>query len=382
MHRFVYATFLAFATLAHGAAAQEAKLPSPLAWTTYDVGSNNYNQSVAIGKALKDGLGVDLRILPGKTDISRQIPLRDKKVDFSVTGIGSSYMAQEGIQEFGLKSWGPQPVRKLIAANSETNLALGVAADIGVKEIKDLRGKRVASVIGAPAINVTATAMLAFGGLTWADVKEVEFPGYGQSLDGIKNNQVDAAALITTAGKAYEIASSPRGLHWLPMPHADTEGWKRLLARAPFYQPNIATEGAALSKDKTHEGGTYPNPVMIAFAPAKDDLVYAMTKAMVEQFPRYKDATPGINGWAIERQNFRWAVPYHPGAIKYYAEIKKWSADDQAHNDKLLERQKLLKAAWDEVMAKTIADEGEFEKAWIAARQSKLTAAGFSAADK
>src|SRR5919109_176650 len=85
------------------ASAEGTRLPNPLAWTAYDVGSAGYNQAVAIGKALKDAMGIDLRVLPGKNDVSRQVPLREKKVDFSATGVGATYLAQEGVFEFGGK---------------------------------------------------------------------------------------------------------------------------------------------------------------------------------------------------------------------------------------------------------------------------------------
>jgi TRAP transporter TAXI family solute receptor len=363
--------------LAGSAAAQEAKLPNPLAWTAYDVGSAGYNQSVAIGKALKDAHGVDLRVLPGKNDISRQVPLREKKVDFSATGVGAAYLAQEGVFEFGAKDWGPQPVRVLLAANSDSNLSVGVANDLGIKTIADLKGKRVAWVVGSPSLNENVTAILAFGGLTWADVKKVEFPGFGQSWDGIKANQVDAAFAQTSSGKAFEVASSPRGLFWPPLPHADQAGWKRLKERAPFFEPNMGIEGAAVSKEKPHEGASYPYPILIAYAEQSDGVVQAMTKAMIELFPRYKDASPGINGWALERQNFTWAVPYHPGAIAYYKSIGKWSEAAQKHNDRLLQRQKVLADAWAEHKGKAPAGEAEFQAQWMKVRGERLKAAGF-----
>lgn len=380
--RTILAAGLLALTAAVPALAQDAKLPNPLSWTAYDVGSGGYNQSVAIGKAIKDAMGVDLRVLPGKNDVSRQIPLREKKVDFSATGVGAAYLAQEGVFEFGGKGWGPQPVRVLLAANSDSNLTVGVAADAGIKEMKDLKGKRVAWVVGSPSLNENVGAILAFAGLTWNDVKKVEFPGFGQSWDGIKNNQVDAAFAQTTSGKAFEVAASTRGLFWPPLPHADKEGWARLKAKAPFFQPSMALEGANISKEKPQEGATYPYPILIAYADQKDDVVYAMTKAMIELFPKYKDAAPGINGWALDRQNFEWAVPYHPGAIRYLTEIKKWTPAAQAHNDKLLARQAALQAAWTEVNTKNIADEKAFEAAWLETRAKKLEAAGMPAVYK
>src|SRR3546814_6252829 len=85
----VAAGSVAFVTIA--SAAGPEGLPNPLAATAYDVGSNGYSQAVAIGAAFKNEKGVTLRLLPGKNDVSRQIPLRDGKVHFSFSGIGGYY---------------------------------------------------------------------------------------------------------------------------------------------------------------------------------------------------------------------------------------------------------------------------------------------------
>ena len=66
----------AFALLAGAATAGgHISLPKQLAWTAYGTGSAGYNQSVAIGAALQEGAGVNLRVLPGKNDIARTEPL-------------------------------------------------------------------------------------------------------------------------------------------------------------------------------------------------------------------------------------------------------------------------------------------------------------------
>jgi len=132
----------ALLALSAPAFADGAKLPGQLSWTAYGTGSAGYNQSVAIGGALKNALGVDLRVLPGKNDVARTEPLRQGKVQFSATGVGGSFMAQEGVFAFGKKRWGPQPVRVLLANNGGAiNLSVGVAADAGIKEYKDLKGQ-------------------------------------------------------------------------------------------------------------------------------------------------------------------------------------------------------------------------------------------------
>ncbi len=363
------------ALVALPAAADDIELPRTVSWTAYDTGSAGYNQAVGIGSALRNVVGTELRVLPGRNDIARQVPLRQRRVDFSATGIGASYFSQEGVFEFGTAEWGPQDVRVLIASNDDGNLGIGVAADTGARFVEDLRGKRVAWIVGSPALNENITAMLAFAGMTWDDVERVDFPGFGASWEGIINNQVDAAFAATVSGPAYQLEASPRGLTWIEFPHDQTENWERMQALAPFYAPNMATEGAGITAENPHEGAAYPYPVLISYSDQEEELVYNMTRAMVELFPQYSDSAPGATGWDLERQNFEWAVPYHEGAIRYYTEIGVWSDAAQAHNDALIERQRVLREAWDAFTATDPAEDA-FMQGWMEARAAALEAAG------
>lgn len=357
------------------ALAQSVKLPETLTWTAYDVGSGGYNQAVAIGNALKNKYQINLRVLPGKNDISRTILLRDGKVAFSANGVGGSYLAQEGVYEFGARDWGPQPVRSLLLNNSDALLTVVTAKDANIHTMADLKGKRVAWVVGAPSLNQNITALLAFAKLTWNDVKRVEFGGFGQAMDGIIANQVDAAFSSTISGQAYKIASSPRGIRYPVVPHGDKEGWARVNKVAPFYIPAWGTEGADLSKDNKVEGATYPYPVLMSMANADPELVYNMTKAMVELFDDYKDGAPGNVGWDIKRQIFAWAIPMHEGAIRYFKERGIWTDEHQKHNDAMIKRQEVLAAAWKAHLAAAPADDQEFARGWMKARAIALSKA-------
>jgi TRAP transporter TAXI family solute receptor len=373
-----FSTVLAAASaLVAASAIAQSGLPPTLAWSAYDVGSGGYNQSVAIGNALKQKYNVSLRVLPGKNDISRTLPVREGKVQFSANGVGGSYLAQEGVYEFGAKDWGPQPVRALMMNTSDQVLTVVAAKDSGVKTIADLKGKRVAWVIGAPALNQNITAMLAFAGLTWNDVQKVEFGGFGAAMDGIINNQVDAAFSSSISGKAYQIAKSPRGLVYPVIPRDDKAGWARMNKVAPFFFPFMGTEGAELSKDKPAESATYPYPVLMTYANQDANLVFAMTRAMVDGFDLYKGAAPGNSGWDVKRQNFAWVIPYHDGAIRYWKEAGLWKPEHQANNDKLIERQKVLAAAWAQVNKGSYAEDKAFAQAWMKARADALAKAGF-----
>ena len=73
--------------------AADFHLPKQVVWTAYGTGSAGYNQAVAIGAALQEAAGVNLRILPAGNDVARMEPLRQRKVSFSANGIGV-YLAQ------------------------------------------------------------------------------------------------------------------------------------------------------------------------------------------------------------------------------------------------------------------------------------------------
>lgn len=367
------ATIVASAALAQST---DAELPNQMSWTAYDTGSAGFNQAVAIGAALQDALGISLRVLPGKNDVSRTEPLRQGRVEFSATGVGGSFMAQEGAFDFGAENWGPQPIRVLMANNGGAiNLAVGVAGDLGIEEFSDLKGKRVAYIVGAPALNVNTEAYLAYGGLTWDDVTRVDFGGFGASWKGLAEGQVDAAFASTNSGLAYEAATGPRGLYWPPIDPENTEGLERMQSIAPFFNPNKAMVGANIDGTDGYQGAGYAYPVLIGTAETEADLAYNMTKAMVDLFPGYDGKAPGISGWALDKQNMTWVVPYHEGAIRYFTEQGIWTDEAQAHNDNLIARQAALQAAWEELKAE---DPENWDEAWPTKRREALKAGGFS----
>ena len=145
--------------------------------------------------------------------------------------------------------------------------ALGVATDTGVKEIKDLKGKRIGFVVGSPALNQNALAMLAFGGLTQKDVKLVEFSSYGAMWKGMINNDVDAAFGTTITGQAKEVETSPRGIVWPPLAASDKAGWARLQQVGALLLPAHGdVRRRHLPQDKPIELGNYPYPIFMVYA--------------------------------------------------------------------------------------------------------------------
>src|SRR5215213_9198138 len=137
--------------------AQDIKLPPTMTFTAYDTGTAGFNIAVAVGKMLKDKYGTDLRVLPAGNDVARLAPLRAGRAMSSAMGSGT-YFAQEGVFEFGAKEWGPQALQLVLSSVDCNAGSLGVARDTGVKEVKDLKGKRVGFVVGSPALNQNSLA--------------------------------------------------------------------------------------------------------------------------------------------------------------------------------------------------------------------------------
>ncbi|VIO73041.1 hypothetical protein CI41S_35700 [Bradyrhizobium ivorense] len=361
--------------LAAPASAEDVKLPPTMAVTAYDTGTAGFNIAVGVGKMMKDKYGTDVRVLPAGNDVARLAPLRAKRAVSSAMGSGT-YFAQEGVFEFGAREWGPQALQLLLSSVDCNCGALGVAADAGVKEMKDLKGKRVGFVVGSPALNQNALAMLAFGGLTQNDVKIVEFASYGAMWKGLINNDTDAAFGTTITGPAKEAETSPRGLMWPPLPAKDKEGWARVQKVGSFFFPQTATCGAGISPDKPIELGNYPYPIFVAYASQPAEQVYSITKAMIVNYDAYKDSAPGAGGLAASRQTKNWVVPVHPGAVKALKEAGFWTDEQEAHNNALYKRQEVLATAWaDYGKSNPPSDDKAFLDGWMKARAAALAKA-------
>ncbi|MFN4090217.1 MAG: TAXI family TRAP transporter solute-binding subunit [Alphaproteobacteria bacterium] len=365
----------AFGLTAAGAAGA-AELPRTIAWTAYETGSSGYAQAVAIGSALKNNRNVTLRVLPGKNDLSRLVPVRDRKADFAANGIGT-YMAQEAVFEFAHTDWGPQRLRTVAMSIGDYCLVPYAAADLGIKTAYDLKGKRVSIIRGAPALNYNLYVYMRFAGLTWDDVIWIEFPGATAAADSIVNNQADAAFGSTITGNVRKLEASPRGAVFAGAPHDDEEGWKRLLEAGPYYVKHLCTEGVGLSKEAPLEAATYPYPILMTYDHMSAETAYAMTKALFEMYEHYRDAAPGADGWSLENQRLDWVVPVHEGAVRYYKEVGKWTDAHQANNESNLARQDVLVQAWEAYMGEaTGRPAADIAKGWQPVRAKALEDAG------
>jgi len=108
--------------------------------------------------------------------------------------------AWKGNEEVGFKT----PLKKLrtVAAIYPNYIQIVAGADSGIKTLADLKGKRVA--VGAPKSGTELNARDIFkaAGMSYKDFAKVEYLSFGESVELIKNRQLDATLISAGLGVA------------------------------------------------------------------------------------------------------------------------------------------------------------------------------------
>lgn len=367
--------------LAGGAGVTSANSPTPRkqVWATPDSGSEAHEQLRALTAALAKGGVIRVQIESSASHVTRARMLRDGRAQLAATSVAGSVFAQEGLFAFAGADWGPQPVRAVLMNSHGQLLGLVAAGDAGITSVAELKGKRVARIKDAPEVDQHLRALLAHAGLTWQDVTSVPTEGYGAAIRAVAAGRADAAFAASSTPDLHALASSKRGLTWPLVPHADEQGWRQLRQWAPYMVPVDAVTGTGLSDKEPVESVSWPYPVLITLARRDADEIQAITRELTGRWRDYRDAAPGNAGWEARRQPLAWAIPWHDGAIRVFREQGLWRAEHQAHQEQLLERQRVLKQVWESLLRSGepgANPEAGHEAVWLKARAEALKKAG------
>jgi TRAP transporter TAXI family solute receptor len=211
----------------------------------------------------------------------------------------------------------PKPLNKLraVAGIYSNYIQIVASADSGIKTLADLKGKRLS--VGAPksGTELNARAILKAAGLTYGDLGKVEYLPFGESVELMKNRQLDATLQSAGLGVASlrDLATSMK-IVVVPIPSA-------VVAKVgdPAYQ-------SASIPANTYEGQTteVPTAAVQNFLVTSDTVpeaeVYAMTKAIFTHLPALVAAHSAAKGIQLENAVKSLPVPLHPGAARYFRE--------------------------------------------------------------
>jgi TRAP transporter TAXI family solute receptor len=206
------------------------------------------------------------------------------------------------------------PLKKLrgIAGIYPNYIQIVASADSGIHTLADLKGKRIS--VGAPksGTELNARAVLKAAGLSYKDFAKVEYLPFGESVELMKNRQLDVTLQSAGLGVASlrDLAAAMK-IVVVPIP-AD------VVAKVgdPAYQPATVPAG-------TYEGQTQDVPTvaiqnfLVSHTGVSNDTAYKMTKALWENLDALVAAHAA--GKQIKRENALkgMPLPLHPGAEKY-----------------------------------------------------------------
>ena len=191
-----------------------------------------------------------------------------------------------------------------------------VTLDESIETVADLKGHVVSVGAEGSGIYYNAMDILTAYGMTAEDI-DMEFLGFGEAAEAMKNGDVDAAFMVSGAPtKAIEDLAAEYDLHLVSVDGAEAE---KLIADHPYYNKHVVMSGTytGLDKDVTTIS---VKATMIVSADASKELVYNLTAGIYENTESVSAIlTRGID-MNVENATTGITVPFHAGAAKYFAE--------------------------------------------------------------
>jgi hypothetical protein len=191
-------------------------------------------------------------------------------------------------------------------------------ADSGITSLEDLRGKRVS--VGAPGsgTEVNAQAILTANGITYDDITP-ERLNFNETADALRDGDIDAGfwSVGPPTSSIMNLAAT-RSIVLIPLSEEEIANSR---AAEPAFAPYTLTAGMydGMGEDVPSLG--IPNAFVVN-ADMDDELAYQVTKAIFEHVEDLRAIHPAANDTTVEFTMASTPIPLHPGAIRYFEEIR------------------------------------------------------------
>lgn len=188
-------------------------------------------------------------------------------------------------------------------------------ADSGIKTLEDLKGKRISVGAARSGTELNARAILKAAGLSYDDFSKVEYLPFGESVELMKNRQLDAT--LQSAGLGVSsIRDLAASVDIVVVPVA-AEIVEKVGDAA--YQPAIIPANTYAGQTVDLPTAAIPN-FLVTQSGVPDELAYQMTKVLYENLDTFKTSHNAIKDMDIKNAIKGMPVPLHPGAERYYKE--------------------------------------------------------------
>jgi TRAP transporter TAXI family solute receptor len=272
-----------------------------------------YPLGVAIGKIFSDKIpNVKTQVQATKASVENLILLQQGRGEIAFALGDSLKAAWDGEEEAGFKT----KLTKLrtIGAIYPNYIQIVATADSGIKTLADLKGKSLS--VGAPksGTELNSRAILAAAGLSYKDVGKVEYLPFAESVDLMKNRQLDGTLQSAGLGVAsLKDLSTSTDVNMVAVP-------KEIVDKiGPPFVSVLIPANTYNGQDKDVPTAAVINYLVTSSA-VSDDIAYQMTKLIFESLPELANAHAAGKEIRLETAAAESPVPLHPGAIRYYKE--------------------------------------------------------------
>ncbi|MBU0583944.1 MAG: TAXI family TRAP transporter solute-binding subunit [Alphaproteobacteria bacterium] len=256
--------------------------------------------------------GVRTQVQSTKASVENLNLLQQGKGEIGFALGDSVKAAAEGNADAGFA----KPLDKLraIAAIYPNYVQIVASKESGIGSFEELKGKSLS--VGAPKSGTELNARAIFGalGMSYDDLAKTEYLPFGESVELIKNRQLDATLQSAGLGVASikDLATSlPITVVAVPAEVAEKLG-------APFQAATIPAG--------TYEGQTEDVPtlaitnILVTRSDLSDEEAYQMTKQLFENLDSMVAAHNAAKAISLENAAKGLPIPLHPGAERYYKE--------------------------------------------------------------
>jgi TRAP transporter TAXI family solute receptor len=272
-----------------------------------------YPLGVAIGKIFSDKIpNVKTQVQATKASVENLNLIQRGSGEIAFTLGDSLKAAWDGDEEAGFRA--KLDKLRTIGAIYPNYIQLVASADSGIKTLADLKGRSLS--VGAPksGTELNSRAILAAAGMSYKDLGRVEYLPFAESVDLMKNRQLDAtlqSAGLGVASLRDLSASSAITVVAIPKDIVEKIG-------PPFVAVTIP------AKTYTGQDADVPSAAVINYlvtsSAVSDDLAYQMTKTIFESLPELANSHVAGKEIRLEAAATGSPVPLHPGAIRYFKE--------------------------------------------------------------
>lgn len=220
--------------------------------------------------------------------------------------------AYEGNEAAGFKT----KLTKLstLAAIYPNYVQIVASKESGIKTLADLKGKRLS--VGAPksGTELNARTILEAAGLSYDDLGKIEYLPFAESVELMKNRQLDATLQSSGLGVASlrDLANSVE-INVVEIPSDVIEK-----IGAP-YQVNTIPANTYTGQDKDVVTASVIN-YLIVRPDMDEELVYQMTEGLFENLDQLAAAHASAKAIKLDKNTIVSPVPVHPGAMRYFKE--------------------------------------------------------------